>query len=43
MILLLLGNLAWMVFDWFFAFPPPFTNSSKPIFPFFTGFMSPFT
>jgi hypothetical protein len=22
MILLLLGNLAWMVFDWFFAFPP---------------------
>lgn len=22
MLLLLLGNLAWMVFDWFFAFPP---------------------
>ncbi|MFA5181751.1 MAG: hypothetical protein WC405_10560 [Syntrophales bacterium] len=34
MILLLLGNLAWMVFDWFFAFQPfhEFFHENAPVF-----------
>jgi hypothetical protein len=34
MVILLLGNLAWMVFDWFFAFPPfhEFFHDNFPVF-----------
>ncbi|MCK9391644.1 MAG: hypothetical protein M0Q01_08820 [Syntrophales bacterium] len=40
MILLLLGNLAWMVFDWFFAFPP-FHDFFQANFPHFYRFYEP--
>lgn len=40
MILLLLGNLAWMVFDWFFAFPP-FHEFFQANFPFFYRLYEP--